>query len=53
MQPEVDPDLLRMVHIIYHCEKRILQLRGHEDAECMSEELGDGSFYAGFELGYS
>jgi len=41
-----------MVHIIYHCEKQILLLRGHEDVWCMSEELGNGNFYAGFDLGY-
>ena len=42
-----------MVHVIYRCEKQILPLRGHEDAECVSEELGDGDFYAEFDLGYS
>jgi len=45
--------LLRMVQIIYHCEKQIKPLRDHEDAGCMSEEMGDGNFYTGFDLGYS
>jgi len=42
-----------MVHIIYHCQKQILLLRGNEDEGCMSQELGDGNSYAGFDLGYS
>jgi len=52
MQPEVDPDCY-VWFILFITVRNILLLRGHENEGCMSEELGDGNLYAGFDLGDS